>query len=138
MVLMLTTQNILENILQKCIAIFHLLVLYLFKPLPGSCRHHPGWWVHLVSKFHKHQMNNILQDTSCILPYLRILRLNWRHQKRPFISFIVLQELVRNTSTWLPEIIVPENKHKRAEKISKKLRKSAEFGFIFQEILFPV
>ena len=26
----------------------------------------------------------------------------------------------------------------KAEKISKKLRKSAEFGFIFQEILFPV
>ena len=43
----------LENILQKCIAIFHLFVLCLFKPLPGSCRHHPGWWVHLVSSiFH--------------------------------------------------------------------------------------
>ena len=28
--------------------------------------------------------------------------------------------------------------NKKAGKISKKLRKSAEFGFIFQEILFPV
>ena len=48
-----------------------------------------------------------------------------RLKKFTFISFIVLRELVRNTSTtWLPEIIVPEKQTKKlgnqqkAEKIS--------------------
>ena len=38
----------------------------------------------------------------------------------------------------LPEIIVPEKQTQKSWENQQKLRKSAEFGFIFQEILFPV
>ena len=62
----------------------------------------------------------------------------WQFKKKSFISFIVLRELVRNTYYLTTGNNSSGKTNTKAEKISKKLRKSAEFGFIFQEILFPV
>ena len=53
-----------------------------------------------------------------------------------FISFIVLRELVRNTTTWLPEIIVPEKQTQKLRKSAKSWENQLNLGLFFRKYYF--
>ena len=106
-------------------------------------RGNKSWLKALFPKLHCSMVHHLVIHylihviTLSILNWLRILlkvhfwAIFWI--EFTFISFIVLRELVRNTSTtWLPEIIVPEKQTKSAKSWENQLN----FGLFFRKYYF--